>query len=431
MNKLLESGSPNFAVNIRHNLDPYRIVKVRKNPVRMQVLKKESAPLTRFNMRTENKFQNMRKFNRYGDKQKLYRKNVPSIQQIKRHDNRLTLNTANRNNLYPSLQSLRHLSNRNTNPNSVQSRGVNTNGFRTIFHRSNTIKDLTNARPIFRRQQNIQRRGRTFLTTEPDFNSEKSRSKKSPLQNSFINGTLHIIELFFIFIPVASLTTIVFSMIHYCWRKGRDSDTYASSPSKDMSESMVGSAIMNTHKHGKQYPLTLTKSQTEIWRNLIENEIDGDGDRVGKRMKLERWMYQKCDCCPDEEAEPKKKKSKREKRRTPKGMQSQANKQREMNNDNKVPTPSSKSNSPRKTPIMSPFSSSNKLKESAASSQYSIPWSAGDDKKLNSLYTFDSHAKFPQEGKEKKHRIKSKSKKSKENESKDTGNKNMSELFNL
>ncbi|GFY78877.1 uncharacterized protein TNIN_404441 [Trichonephila inaurata madagascariensis] len=220
-------------------------------------------------------------------------------------------------------------------------------------------------------------------------------------------------------------------MIHYCWRKGRDSDSYASSPLKDMSESMVGSAIMNPHKHGNQNPLTLTKSQTEIWRNLIENEIDGDGDRVGKRMKLERWMYQKCDCCPEEGTEQKKKKSKRERRSTPKGMQSQADKQREMNNDTKVPTPSSKSNSPRKTPIMSPFSSSNKLKESAASSQYSIPWSAGDDKKLHSLYTFDSHAKFSQEGKEKKHRKKSKSRKSKESEPKDAGNKNMSELFNL
>ncbi|GIX87380.1 uncharacterized protein CEXT_726121 [Caerostris extrusa] len=103
-------------------------------------------------------------------------------------------------------------------------------------------------------------------------------------------------------VPVASLLAAILGLINYCYaRKNSKSDHQGSDPSmKDHSESTIGSALMGSNSHENHNP-HFTKSETDIWRSLIANEFDGEGDQVGKkRMKLERWMYQKCNCCMDE-----------------------------------------------------------------------------------------------------------------------------------
>ncbi|GFT28647.1 uncharacterized protein NPIL_590241 [Nephila pilipes] len=427
MNEVSQNGSPNFAENVRHNFDNYRNAKITKRPVEIQILSHPSAPLTRIDISAENKRQSMRNFNQYGSKQRSYRKGILPTKQEKgqRENYRLTPIKTNKDNLLASIRSIRYVSSRKINSGSPQNRRT---AFRTNFHPLNSVKDLVIARPLLKRHQNLQKREETYSNTKENITSAKSRSKKSSSDNSFIDGTLYAIELFFIFIPLATLSAIIITIINYCWRK-RGKDIHSNPQFRDASEPMVRSAFLDLYKHGQRCLPNMSKSETEIWRSFIENNIDGDGDKISKRMKLERWMHQPCNCYP-EVIQQKKKKISHQKRSFSKIVQSQADKQQDPSIEIKPPSESPRSNSPQNTPVVSPFASSNMLRESV-DSQYSVPWSAGEGNLLNSLYTFDSHAKLPLESKEKKHRKKTKIKKSRDSELKDPMSKNVSEPFNI
>ncbi|GIY91041.1 uncharacterized protein CDAR_550431 [Caerostris darwini] len=249
------------------------------------------------------------------------------------------------------------------------------------------------------------------------------RQKPEPFLQKFAGKTLYTIEIFFILVPVASLLAAILGLTNYCYaRKNSKSDHQGSNPSiKDHSESTIGSALLGSNSHGNPNP-HFTKSETDIWRSLIANEFDGEGDQVGKRMKLERWMYQKCNCCPDE-IEQKRKvdryiqemKALKDKRLADVNRDKEST---EHNNPNRMlPSNGVPSNN-------SPYSSGTRRSGSIGD----LPYKTDQN---NSMRTFDSHNTFGKKENKDRNNRKSRSKKKRDKYLKDSVNKISSEPFQL
>ncbi|GBM12601.1 hypothetical protein AVEN_146783-1 [Araneus ventricosus] len=251
------------------------------------------------------------------------------------------------------------------------------------------------------------------------------RQKKSLFSRFYVGDTLYMIELFFICIPLVSLSAVVLGIANYCWRR-RFRKAICPRPCLEQnSESTIGSALLEEHIMNNIHPPNLTKSESEIWRSLVTNEIDADGDKVGKRMKLERWMYQKCKCCP-EDREKIKNKLRLLRQSKPQDDQSRNNKG--TVSDSNIPlVPNPRLSPTIRPPVEAPFPSSSRQEESINDSRYPVTVNPSDQH--NSLRTFDSHIKITREVKDKKNRRESKNRKPKDKGLKDSTNKYSSEPF--
>ncbi|KAF8786591.1 hypothetical protein HNY73_008286 [Argiope bruennichi] len=253
------------------------------------------------------------------------------------------------------------------------------------------------------------------------------RKKKSLFENFYVGDTLLMIELFFIFIPLASFAGVVLTVAHYCWKRRYRRTPDPPHSLEQSSESTIGSALLQEHILNDIHPPNLSKSESEIWRGFISNEIDADGDKVGKRMKLERWMYQKCKCCPEDRAKIKNK-LKLLRQGNSQNVQSRNNKGT-ASESNMPLVPNPRLSPTIGPPVETPFPSTSKQDESTNDSRYPVTVNPSDQ--YNSLRTFDSHIKVTQQAKDKKYRKESKSRKRRDKGLKDSTNKYPSEPFGV
>lgn len=103
---------------------------------------------------------------------------------------------------------------------------------------------------------------------------------------------LYIFGLFLIFVPVASFAVVILPIISLCLgtcKKGKKKGGKGNMSSNDIT---IETALVNDSPDENTKHATESKSHTNLFRNFVSNEIDGEGDTVAKRMKLERWIMQ-------------------------------------------------------------------------------------------------------------------------------------------
>ncbi|KAG8181049.1 hypothetical protein JTE90_029400 [Oedothorax gibbosus] len=121
------------------------------------------------------------------------------------------------------------------------------------------------------------------------------REKKSTSETVDVDYTMQMIKFFLFFIPLASFSAIVLTILHYFWskRSKKSPSRRTVKRGKSTSESIVGSTLMTDDRSEISGDPSLNKAMADEFVNkFVTNDFNGEGDTSAKRMKLERWMYQ-------------------------------------------------------------------------------------------------------------------------------------------